>query len=235
MRHKNSKSFIAGILAALMMLSLMSGLAIALSSEASMANGYKIVQMSDVTVNTKKGNYNHMDEVEEVTIDPNEIVSIMVGLEDDPVLEVYGTLQALRSGARTLSSKGKSIEQSLLEKQADIANEISTKFLNGEKINVRRNLTLLFNGFSFDGPYYLIEKIKGLDGVKFCEPVAYYDVPKTEFAGTLKPSMYAAADMVSAFGAWDLGFDGEGTLVAVIDTGLYTDHEAFQTAPQIRS
>ena len=80
-----------------------------------------------------------MDEVEEVTIDPNEIVSIMVGLEGDPVLEVYGTLQALRSGARTLSSKGKSIEQSLLEKQADIANEISTKFLNGEKINVRRN------------------------------------------------------------------------------------------------
>ena len=58
MRHKNSKSFIAGILAALMMLSLMSGLAIALSSEASMANGYKIVQMSDVTVNTKKGNHN---------------------------------------------------------------------------------------------------------------------------------------------------------------------------------
>ncbi|NLB61443.1 MAG: hypothetical protein GX802_03310, partial [Clostridiales bacterium] len=200
MRNKNSKSFLAGILAALMMISLMSGLALALSSESNAA-GYKIVQMGEVTARTQKGNYTHMEESEEKTTDPNEIVTIIVALEDDPVLETYGTLSALQSGARTLSSKGHSLEDALLAKQAGIAREISNKLLDGKKVDIRSNFTLIFNGFSFDGPFHLIEKIKGIEGVKFCEPSMMFDVPKTKFDNNLKPAMHAAADMVTAFGA----------------------------------
>ena len=43
--------------------------------------------------------------------------------------------------------------------------------------------------------------------------------------------MASSSGMVGATEANELGYDGAGTVVAVLDTGMDTDHEAFSVMP----
>lgn len=89
-------------------------------------------------------------------------------------------------------------------------------------INAAEHYTLLFNGFSFVGNYGMIEKINSIDGLAADVDITM-QIPE-ERTGT-------QGELVNANYAWDLGYTGKGQVIAVIDTGIRTTHEAFSVAP----
>ena len=145
---------------------------------------------------------------EEIAAD--QIVPIMVELQDAPAMEVFDQYKAAQSYAA-----------SLREKQ-DIAVKNIKSALNVD-VDVIYNYTLLFNGFSFEGEYRLVEELNKMDGIR-AFVAAEWDIPRVDLS--------SSTEMVGAPEAWDLEYSGEGMAVAIIDTGMKVNHEAFSTAPE---
>ena len=140
----------------------------------------------------------------------DQIVTIMVELKDAPAMKVYSEYKSAVGYAA-----------SLLEKQ-DIAVKNIRKELNVD-VDVIYNYTLLFNGFSFEGEYRLVEELNKMDGI-FAFVAAEWSAPEIQ--------LYNSADMVGAIDAWDLDYTGEGHIVAIVDTGVMVDHPAFSNDPE---
>ena len=192
MKSRNSISFFACFMSAIMLISALSGLSMAVGTEAQ-ASEYQVIQMDDVTVASQKTNTKYFEEQEEETVDPETIVSIIVQLEDEAVLETYGTLERLQSGYQTLTTKGGDIQEALKAKQRDVAASIEGNF--GVDVDFEYQYTLAYNGFAFKGPYGIIDKIKGLEGVKSAQASTIYDVPRTT-KGEVDTKNYEAINMV---------------------------------------
>lgn len=139
----------------------------------------------------------------------DQIVTIMVELEDAPAMKLYSQYKAAAGYAN-----------SLREKQ-DVAVKNIRKDL-GVDVDVIYNYTLLFNGFSFEGEYRLVEELNKMDGIS-AFVAASWDVPEIR--------LFNSTDMVGAIQAWDLDYSGEGRIVAVVDTGMMVDHPAFSNDP----
>lgn len=100
-----------------------------------------------------------------------------------------------------------------------------------ENIRVENQFTLLFNGFSFTGHKWMVDAINSLDGVSaFVAPVFELVEPATDTEAA--PAMGLSTGLTGSTGAWDLGYTGEGMVVAVIDTGIRSTHEAFSVKPE---
>ena len=63
------------------------------------------------------------------------------------------------------------------------------------------------------------------DSVKAVHMVQTYELPT-------EPKVTSGGCMIGAPTAWNLGMDGSGMVVAVLDTGLDTDHAAFAVDPK---
>ncbi|MCH5279032.1 MAG: S8 family serine peptidase [Christensenellaceae bacterium] len=138
---------------------------------------------------------------------PNDIVSIMVELDAKPAADVCADLKAA-NGYR----------EELLAAQKTAASEISKAI--GAAIEVTNNYTVLFNGFAFEGEYRLVAEINKLEGVKAFVAMEWES-----------PKLFNTTTQVGAIQAWDLDYSGEGTIVAIIDTGCKVDHPAFSVNP----
>ena len=145
---------------------------------------------------------------EEIAAD--QTVVIMVELEAAPAMEVYSQYKSAVNYA-----------ENLRQKQDVAADKIRTK-LNAD-VDVLYNYTLLFNGFSFEGEYRLVEEINKMEGVR-AFVAAEWGIPETQ--------LFNSGDMVGAINAWDLDYSGEGRVVAIVDTGMKVTHPAFSTEPE---
>lgn len=54
-------------------------------------------------------------------------------------------------------------------------------------------------------------------------------------ASQFLPNMHSAGPAMGATGAWDLGYQGEGMSVAILDTGLSYENPSFIQEPQDQS
>jgi len=69
-------------------------------------------------------------------------------------------------------------------------------------------------------PYEVVEKISNLPGVLMVEPygqVVFYGDVQT-------PAIKASNSSIYPEGAWDLGFTGKGSNIAIVDTGIDNEH-----------
>lgn len=115
-------------------------------------------------------------------------------------------------------------DQSLVMKKI---NKLSGK--NTSDVKVLYNYTAVLNGFAVTAKYSMLDKIKALPEVK------------NAYVGTSylleDPAMTSSNEMINSTETWDLNYQGEGMVVAVLDTGLDYNHEAFQseglTSPRI--
>lgn len=115
--------------------------------------------------------------------------------------------------------------QGLASQQEAVAQRISRQVLDGEKLNVRWNLTLVANAISADVRYGDIAAMEKVAGVKSVSVVPQYVIDDpTDYES---PATISSGTMVGSYQTWDNGYSGAGARIAVIDTGLDVTHPSF--------
>lgn len=164
----------------------------------------------------------------------DEIVTVIVVLEDEPLLksaEVMGLQSDMPAYLAT--AQGAAREQALLTSHGEVRREILALCQGMAASAEGHDYTAVLNGFSMDLPFGMIEEASKLPGVKRITPVQYYSAPQDMSSYDL--AMENSNGMIGADEVFTnmsfAGHDGAGAVVAILDTGLDTDHEAFVVMP----
>ena len=191
----------------------------------------------EVMLRPEKGDLSE-DSALEITGESNryqdsDMVTVIVELEDAPLAEAAPT--DVKSFAA--STQGVALERELRSTQDTIKAEIrswsgavSTQSVNGAS-DLEYSYTTVLNGFSMKMPYGDIARARELDGVKRIFVAEQYSLPTTFGEDEYTISMTSSTGMVGADKANTLGYDGTGTIVAILDTGFMQNHEAFSVMP----
>ena len=143
----------------------------------------------------------------------DETVRAIVLLKDAPAADV-----AFRDTRSAASRRTK-----VLKEQNSVL-----RSMKGIDFRLQFRYDTLLNGFCCDVAWGDLEAIAALDGVASVHVTNRYSVPAAETAPAAR--MPAANAAVGNDSVWGKNCRGEGTVIAVLDTGLRTGHEAFQDA-----
>lgn len=105
--------------------------------------------------------------------------------------------------------------------QKSIQNEISKNVLDGEKLEILHSYTTVENGFAAVVPYGKLEEIRQLPGV-----AAAYAAPVFKVAPDMPTTMTELGGLENTS-----GYQGEGMVIAIVDSGLEIGHPLFTQAP----
>ncbi len=142
------------------------------------------------------------------------------------MLEKASTLEAGFSTHGMASSQAAMTYRSGLKKdQATVTSRIEQTI--GQKLDVVWNLTLAANTISANVEYGQLASISRIPGVKKVVLETRYEPQTATTSAVDKPNMMVSANMTGAVKVWESGYTGAGTRVAIIDTGLDTDHQSF--------
>ena len=146
-----------------------------------------------------------------------DLVRVIVELDAPALTEQSGMFvgKALTDAGRTAQQNAIAAQEQVEAKIAEAAPEAS----------VRYSYSLLLNGIALECAYGHIAELEALPGVKAVHMVQTYELPT-------EPKVTSGGGMIGAPTAWNLGMDGSGMVVAVLDTGLDTDHAAFAVDPK---
>jgi len=153
------------------------------------------------------------------TSDRNEAVTIMVKLDGDTTFMQTSDLQVAVAS-----------EDAMVSAMAQAESRIEATL--SETIEIKDRYSLLFNGFSFEGEAWMIDAINEMDGVTAFRDFDFQLVEPAATDVVVSPNMSQSTNLTAAQSAWDLGYHGEGMVVAVIDTGIRQTHEAFSVMPE---
>ena len=115
--------------------------------------------------------------------------------------------------------------ESLKKDQNYIVNQIE-KAIKVD-LDVIWNLTLAANMISVNVPYGQIEAIKKMSGVKDVVLENQYQPCKTKDGTAVAPNMATSGGQIGTGPVWEAGYTGAGMRIAVIDTGIDTDHQSM--------
>lgn len=170
---------------------------------------------------------------EDDSLKASDIVTVIVELEGEPLADAAtGEIDTFVS-----SPAGLQLEQDLLNEQASVRAEIEaltgkteTASVNGAS-DLTYSYTTVLNGFSMKLPYGKLDEVRSLNGVKNVWVAEQYSLPEDLSADDYTISMNSSTGMVGSTEANAMGYDGTGTIVAILDTGFMKAHEAFSVMP----
>lgn len=170
---------------------------------------------------------------DENALKASDIVTVIVELESEPLADAaMGELDTFISSPACLQ-----LEQDLLNEQASVRAEIEaltgkteTASVNGAS-DLTYSYTTVLNGFSMKLPYGKLDEVRSLNGVKNIWVAEQYSLPEDLSAADNTISMNSSTGMVGSTEANAMGYDGTGTIVAILDTGFMKAHEAFSVMP----
>lgn len=155
-------------------------------------------------------------------LNPNEMVRVSIQLEKAPTIDAGFETRNIALNASAMSYR-----DSLQTEQNRLQATIERQVLNGQKLDVVWNLTLAANIISANVPRSAIAEIAALDGVKAVVEENRYEPDVVSVGGEYETDMAVSGQMTGANLAWLEGYTGAGSRIAVIDTGLDTDHQSF--------
>ncbi len=161
---------------------------------------------------------------------PTGDVRVSIVLSDKATLENGFSAKGIASDKQAGAYRSR-----LLNKQNALAEQISKEILGGKKLDVKWNLTLAANIISAVVPSVAIGRIEKLAGVEKVVLERQYEPAVASVGETADPNMATATKMTGAPQAWANGYTGLGSKVAVIDTGIDTDHKSFDESAFLAS
>lgn len=154
---------------------------------------------------------------------PDERVRIVIELEDAPLLDSHKVSQYASVTDFLDSNAAQSTERKLERARKAVKSQLATKL---DDVEVRYEYTTVFNGLSVEADYADLETIQDLPGVKDAYVSQVYQLIEPVNETKLADSVPAIGGDISQ----KTGYTGKGMVVAILDTGLDTSHEAFQNA-----
>ena len=152
---------------------------------------------------------------------PDERVRIVIELEDAPLLDSHKVSQYASVTEFLDSSAAQSTERKLERARKAVKSQLATKL---DDVEVRYEYTTVFNGLSVEADYADLETIQDLPGVKDAYVSQVYQLIEPVNETKLADSVPAIGGNISQ----ETGYTGKGMVVAILDTGLDTSHEAFR-------
>ena len=143
-------------------------------------------------------------------IDPLKEITAIVTLETQPVVAESS------AGGRQVRNRAV-----MLRQQTAVQKKISSQVLDGEPVEVLHTYTAAANGFAIKVAYGKLDEIRALPGV-----ASAYPAPEFKVA----PDMESAATELGGLEN-SSGYQGEGMVIAILDTGLEISHKSFQNDP----
>ena len=162
-----------------------------------------------------------LESMEEQVYAATDSVRVSIVLEDAPTLELYSTTGVAENASAMAYREG------LMAEQENVSANIEADVLDGEALDVVWNLTLAANIISANVEYGQIEDIAAIEGVAEVIIESSYDPMGTD--GSADTFMTTSSGMIGAGTAWSSGYTGAGSRIAIIDTGLDTDHQSFDS------
>lgn len=160
---------------------------------------------------------------EDFNISPEEEVRVIVVLEGESVVSADSGAVYNAQTAAQLSA--------LESDQEEVIAQIEDTVLDGETLEVTQQFGWLVNGFAANIPYGKMSEIAALEGVSKVVLQTRYEPCAVE-EGTLSPKTSSDGVMIGRENAWAQGYTGKGMTIAIIDSGLDTDHPNFAALPQ---
>ena len=163
--------------------------------------------------------------VEQAPYALTDIVRVSVVLDEPATLDLYPVKDVAQNNAAMAYREGLREGQNAMQAKIEAA--------IGTPLNVKWNMTLAANIISTEVRYGDLETIRGISGVKNVFVENRYESPKDEVNGdTADPNTANTSEnMVGATEAWEAGYTGAGSRVAIIDTGIDTSHQSFAAEP----
>jgi lactocepin len=148
----------------------------------------------------------------------NDIVRVSIFLDKPATLDMGYSTQNIAANRSAMAYR-----QTLRRQQASVTASIER--VTGSKLDVKWNLTLAANAISANVRYGDIAAIEKLSGVRSVVLENQYEPYRNT---TARPDTAVTTEyMVGATESWAAGYTGAGSRVAIIDTGLDTEHQSF--------
>lgn len=111
---------------------------------------------------------------------------------------------------------------------------VALELAEAEGVTVLYRYESLFSGAAVEADARALAALKDLPGVTGVGLARRYECASSSEDGkSLSPE--EGLKLMNADGLWEQGYTGDGTVIAVLDSGLNTDHEAFADASLMES
>ena len=148
----------------------------------------------------------------------SDVVRVSIVLDKASTLDAGYSMEGFTNNA-----EAKAYREGLRADQAAMTAKIEKAI--GSKLDVKWNLTLAANNISANVLYGQIDTIKAVPGVKDVFLENRYE-PQVAEKGD-EPNNGSASYMIGSNITWAAGYTGAGSKVAVIDTGIDSEHISF--------
>lgn len=160
------------------------------------------------------------------TYDENDIVRVSIFLEEKSTIDMGYSTEEIAENSGAMDYR-----ELLEETQAKVVKAIEKAL--GAELDVQWNLTLVANIISANVRFGQIKTIAKIDGVKKVVLETQYAAPQSVDEDSASTLMVGSSGMTGTGTAWTAGYTGAGMRIAIIDTGLDTDHQSFANGPYL--
>ncbi len=163
---------------------------------------------------------------QKATYEDDDIVRVSIFLEEKSTIDMGYSTEEIADNGDAMDHRAQ-----LEETQKKVVKAIEKTL--GEQLDVQWNLTLVANVISANVRFGQIKTISKIDGVKKVVLETQYAAPESVDEDSASTLMVGSSGMTGTTTAWTSGYTGAGMRIAVIDTGLDTDHQSFANAPYL--